>query len=451
MIQTEFSAALNQVCSERGLEAEKVLEAIEEALLTAYKKDHPDMVSGSEEFEVELNSETGEAKIIRDGEDVTPSGFGRIAAQTAKQIIFQRVREAEKEALAEEYREKVGAIVNGYVFRKDKKVVVLDLDRTQGIMPPSEQVPGENYKMNQQLKVLIAEVREGDRGPEVIVSRSRPEFVKELFILEVPEIDSGTVTIEGVAREAGQRTKIAASSASKNVDPVGSLVGQKGVRVQAVIRELGEEKIDIIEYSSSTEQFIANALSPADVNSVTLDEEKKTAQVEVPEDQLSLAIGKGGQNVRLAAKLTGWRIDIRGPEGEPLGGGTEGITSLEKLGLGTRVENRLEDGGVSTVEELAALSEEELVDLEGIGPKSVEKIEDALEEVELEENVEEATDESEGAEREEPEDKLEEAGESMAEGDELEVTEQKDDAAKEKENVEDSSEGKENAEQDSEE
>ncbi|MEA2020472.1 MAG: transcription termination factor NusA [Patescibacteria group bacterium] len=389
MIQTEFSAALNQVCAERGLEPEKVLEAVEEALLTAYLKDHPEVESESESFEVKLDPETGEARILKEGDDVTPSGFGRIAAQTAKQIIFQRVREAEKEALAGEYEKKIGAIVNGYIFRKDKGVVVLDLERTQGIMPPGEQVPGENYSLNQQLKVLVAEVREGPRGPEVIVSRSRPEFVKQLFVLEVPEIDSGTVVIEAVAREAGQRTKIAASSASKNVDPVGSLVGQKGVRVQSVIRELGHEKIDIIEYSADPARFIANALSPADVTSVVLDEETETATVSVPEDQLSLAIGKGGQNVRLAAKLTGWRIDIRGPEGQPLGSGVEGATSLEVLDLPTRVENCLEEAGFSTVEELASLSEEELSEMEGIGAKSIEKIVKALETADLEEAGEE--------------------------------------------------------------
>lgn len=394
MIQTEFSAALHQVCSERGLEPEKVLEAVEEALLTAYQKDHPEDYDGEAEYSVDLNPETGEARIYKNSEDVTPSGFGRIAAQTAKQIIFQRVREAEKEALAEDYREKVGTIVNGYVFRRDKGVVVLDLERTQGIMPSNEQVPGEDYSLNQQLKVLIAEVREGSRGPEVIVSRSRADFVKHLFVLEVPEIDSGTVTIEAVAREAGNRTKIAASSASKNVDPVGSLVGQKGIRVQSVIAELGDEKIDIIEYSSDTAQFIANALSPARVNSVTLDEDKNTATVEVPEDQLSLAIGKGGQNVRLAAKLTGWRIDIRGPEGE-LPGEEEAPSELEKLGLSTRVVNRLEEGGIVTQEQLEELSEEELSEIKGIGPKSVEEIEEALEDVELEEESEESEEDRE--------------------------------------------------------
>ncbi len=395
MIQTEFSAALNQVCAERGLEPEKVLEAVEEALLTAYLKDHPE-AEDEENFEVEVNSETGEARILKQGEDVTPSGFGRIAAQTAKQIIFQRVREAEKEALASEYEEKIGAIVNGYIFRRDKGVVVLDLERTQGIMPPSEQVPGENYSLNQQLKVLVADVREGPRGPEVIVSRSRREFVKQLFVLEVPEIDSGTVTVEAVAREAGQRTKIAASSASKNVDPVGSLVGQKGVRVQSVIRELGDEKIDIIEYSADPSRFIANALSPAEVTSVVLDEERETATVSVPEDQLSLAIGKGGQNVRLAAKLTGWRIDIRGPEGQPLGDKIVGEVPLEELELPTRVENCLEEAGFSTVEELAVLSEAELGEIKGIGSKSVEKIKEALETVDVEE-----VDEEEGEEKDE--------------------------------------------------
>ena len=377
MVQTEFSAALRQVCSERGLEPETVLAAVEEALLAAYRKDCPS--EDLEEVEVEVNPETGAAQVLRGEEDVTPSGFGRIAAQTAKQVILQRIKEAEKEALTEEYEQKVGGLTQGHIFRIENGVVILDLGKTQAIMPPQEQTPGEHYQLNQQIQVLIAEIREGGRGPEIIVSRQSPEFVRELFSLEVPEIDSGTVTIEKVAREAGRRTKVAASSSSENVDPVGSLVGQKGIRVQTVIRELGEEKIDIVEFSEDTTKFIANALSPAKVLKVSLDEERKTAIVEVPEDQLSLAIGKEGQNVRLAAKLTGWRIDIRGPEGEKVSGAdAKKVSELEKLGIGKRAANALSKAGITTKEKLAALSTEELTEIPGIGPKAIESIKEAL-------------------------------------------------------------------------
>lgn len=378
MVQTEFSAALHQVASERGLEPEVVLKSVEEALLAAYRKDHPG--EDLSEVEVTIDLETGEAKVLRGEEDITPAGFGRIAAQTAKQVILQRIREEEKDALIKEYEQKIGTIARGFIFRIDKGVVVLDLGKTQGIMPPREQVPGEDYQLNQQMQILIAEIREGPTGPEIIVSRSRSEFVKELFSLEVPEIDSGTVKIEKVAREAGRRTKVAASSTSENVDPVGSLVGQKGIRVQAVIRELGEEKIDIIEYSSEPEKFIANALSPAKVLDVTVNERRKTAVVEVPEDQLSLAIGKEGQNVRLAAKLTGWRIDIRGPEGKPLG---EKVVAeapeLTELGLSKRIVNKLQEARITTKEELEKKTEEELAEIKGIGPKAIESIKEALE------------------------------------------------------------------------
>ena len=320
----------------------------------------------------------GEARILRGEEDITPPGFGRIAAQTAKQVILQRVREAEKEAIIREYKQKIGTLINGYIFRIESGVVVLDLERAQGIMPPNEQIPGEDYQLNKQIKVLVSDVREGPRGPEIIVSRARPEFVERLFATEVPEIESGTVKIEAVAREAGRRTKIAASSSSENVDPVGSLVGQKGIRVQAVIKELGEEKIDIIEYNPEPENFIANALSPAKVSNVSINKKKKTATVEVPEDQLSLAIGKEGQNVRLAAKLTGWRIDIRGPRGAVPEEKSEEKSELEELELPKRIINRLQEAGITTKDQLEKLSDKELLEIKGIGPKAIEEISSKL-------------------------------------------------------------------------
>lgn len=236
--------------------------------------------------------------------------FGRVAAQTAKQVIIQRIREAEREIMFQEYKEKEGETVNGQVQRIEGRNVFIDLGKSIGILFPSEQIPGENYRTGQHVKVYLARVESDPKGPGLLLSRAHPEMVRHLFSLEVPEIFAGTVEIKAIAREAGSRTKIAVATSEEGVDPIGSCVGQKGTRVQAVIDELGGEKIDIIEWNDNAEKFISAALSPAKVLAVTLDEEERQALVKVPSDQLSLAIGKRGQNVRLAAKLTGWRIDV---------------------------------------------------------------------------------------------------------------------------------------------
>jgi N utilization substance protein A len=319
MAMSEFNAAINQVASERGIPVESVMESVRSALATAYKKDrkeHGEEVD-LESIVVDLDPDTGEVKVLKDGKDVTPSGFGRIAAQTAKQVILQKIRETEKEVITTEYRAKIGQLVVGQVFRIENGMVTLDLgkSRTQAIMPQNEQVQSEAYRANQRLKVLIKDIRESTRGPEIIVSRADPEFVAKLFEQEVPEINSGVVKIEAIAREAGSRTKMAVSSKDDKVDPVGSCVGQKGVRVQSIIAELFGEKIDIVPYSGSTEKFIASSLSPAKVTEVELVVDEHRAIVSVPEDQQSLAIGKEGQNARLANKLTKWKIDIKGMAG----------------------------------------------------------------------------------------------------------------------------------------
>ena len=244
------------------------------------------------------------------------SEYGRIAAQTAKQVIIQRIREAERDAMFEEYKEKEGEIVSGTVQRIEGRNVFVDLGKSAGVLFPSEQVAEENYRVGQRLKVYILKVEADPKGPGIILSRAHAEMVKKLFELEVPEIFSGAVEIKAIAREAGARTKIAVVSKEEGVDPIGSCVGQKGTRVQAIIDELGGEKIDIIEWNDDIEKFISAALSPAKVISIETDKDEKRAVVKVPEDQLSLAIGKKGQNVRLAAKLTGWKIDVMGMEGE---------------------------------------------------------------------------------------------------------------------------------------
>ncbi len=246
--------------------------------------------------------------------------FGRVAAQTAKQVIIQRVREAERESMFEEYKSREGEVVNGTIQRIEGRNVFLDLGKSVGVLFPSEQIEGENYRMGQHLKVLLVRVESDPKGPGLLLSRSHPDMVKHLFSLEVPEIYSGIVVVNAIAREAGSRTKIAVSTTQEGVDPIGSCVGQKGTRVQAVIDELGGEKIDIIEWNEDPKRFISAALSPAKVVSAELfdDENGKRAMVLVPADQLSLAIGKRGQNVRLAAKLTGWRIDVAAAEVAPI-------------------------------------------------------------------------------------------------------------------------------------
>lgn len=319
MAISEFNAAISQVATEKGITVESVLESVKSALATAYKKDRKEAGEDVEleEIVVDLNPDTGEVRILKDGMDVTPAGFGRIAAQTARQVMVQKIRETEKDVITLEFKGKIGQIVLGTVFRVEKGIVTLDMgkNRSQGVMPKNEQVPTEVYRINQRLKVLVKDIQETSRGTEIIVSRADPDFVVRLFEQEVPEIASGVVVIEAIAREAGSRTKMAVSSKDEKVDPVGSCVGQKGVRVQSIISELFGEKIDIVPYSDNLEKFIAASLSPAKVTEVELERKEKRAVVTVPEDQQSLAIGKEGQNARLANKLTKWKIDIKGVAG----------------------------------------------------------------------------------------------------------------------------------------
>jgi len=317
--RTEFASALNQICAERGIGLEAALDSIKAAVLGAYKKDFG--LEEGFEYLIELDSETGAAKILRypEGkpkkkEEVTPLGFGRIATQTAKQVILQKIREAEKAAIIEEYKRRIGTLVNGRVLRFDGPDIICDIGRGQGVMPPTEQVKSEDYHLNQRLTFYILDVRETTKGEQIIVSRAHEGLVEGLFRREVPEVASGAAEIKAIAREAGSRSKVAVFSTKPGVDPVGSCVGQKGVRVQAVINELSGEKIDVIQWNEDSAKFVAAALSPAENVKVKLDEEKKTALATVPKDQLSLAIGKDGQNARLAAKLTDWRIDIKSEE-----------------------------------------------------------------------------------------------------------------------------------------
>lgn len=324
--RTEFAQALKAIATERGLDADVILETIKQAIIAAYKRDAKERDGDEEdelEFDVELNSVSGEAKIFawpegkpKEKKNVTPPGFGRIAAQTAKQVIHQRIREAEKDSIMEEFSGRVGTLISGMILRFDGPDVRIDLGRSEGIMPASERAPNERLSANQRLTFLMKDIIETPKGKQIILSRADPEFVRKLFAREVPEVSSGSVEIRAIAREAGARTKIAVSSTQSGVDPVGSCVGQKGIRVQAATNELGGERIDIVPWSDKPEELIEAALSPAEGLSVSLNKKEETALVQAPEDQLSLAIGKDGQNVRLASKLTGWRIEIESLEGE---------------------------------------------------------------------------------------------------------------------------------------
>lgn len=328
--RTEFNQALRAIASERGLDADVILQTIREAYVAAYKRDAKDRGENTDnqDFEAEIDEVTGEAKILgweideegnptSDKKDVTPPGFGRIAAQTAKQVIHQKIREAEKGIMMDEYSNRVGTLVSGTVLRFDGANVRVDLGKSEALMPAEERVPSERLNPSQRLTFLLKAIEDSPRGKQIILSRVDPEFVMKVFAREVPEIASGSVEVKGVAREPGVRTKIAVYSSQSGVDPVGSCVGQKGVRVQSVTNELGGERVDIIPWTENAEEFIKGTLAPVEVSSVEVNKEQETAKVVVPSDQLSLAIGKDGQNVRLASKLTGFRIEVESLEPSP--------------------------------------------------------------------------------------------------------------------------------------
>lgn len=326
--RTEFSQALKAIASERGLDAGVILETIRHAYVAAYKRDAKERGEKVEGFDYEavIDPLSGEAKIFgwsvdeegnatSEKRDVTPPGFGRIAAQTAKQVIHQKIREAEKGVVMGEFEGRVGSLISGTILRFDGASVRVDLGKTEGYMPPEERIPTERLNPAQRLTFLLKAIEDGARGKQIILSRADDEFVRKVFAREVPEIASGSVEIRVIAREPGVRTKIAVFSTQSGVDPVGSCVGQKGVRVQAVTTELGGERVDIIPWSEDDEEFIRATLAPVEIVSIKIDKKAKTAVVVVPEDQLSLAIGKDGQNVRLAGKLTGYKIEVKAASG----------------------------------------------------------------------------------------------------------------------------------------
>jgi N utilization substance protein A len=381
----EFIQALEQIEKEKGISKAVLIDAINAALVSAYKKNF----GSSQNVEVSIDERTGDVKVISRktvveepecsitdisleearlispdiqlGEtiekEVTPKNFGRIAAQTAKQVVVQRIREAERGIIYEEFINRENELVNGMIQRREKNNIMIDLGRVEAVLPPTEQITTEDYNPGARIRVYIVEVKKTTKGPQIIVSRTHPGLVKRLFELEVPEIHSGLVQIKGIAREAGARTKIAVHSLDENIDPVGACVGPKGVRVQSVVNELKGEKIDIIKWSTNVEEFIGNSLSPAKVIKVITFDAEKAAQVIVKDYQLSLAIGKEGQNARLAAKISGWKIDIKSE---------------------SQVSEPLEDDNAETLEETVGDDSEEIME-ETVGDDNKEIVEGIME------------------------------------------------------------------------
>ena len=444
---TDFLAAINQIAAERNIDPNEVLEAIKSAVKTGFRRDYPEEEGVS--LDVDIDAVVGSIRVYANKKvvdhvtnkatqisladakklepklkiedhvqvDITPSGdFGRVAAQAAKQVILQKIRESEKESIMHEFKDKIGEIDYGIVQRLDGENVIFEIRRAIAIMPKEDRIPIEFYKPGSRLKILIKAIAETPRGKQLIVSRADPEFLKGLFKLEVPEILSGSVEIKAIAREAGSRTKVAVSSNAEGVDPIGSCVGQKGVRINAIMNELRfgnfEEKIDIILWDDDTSTFISNALSPAQVISVTITKaEDKQAKVIVPDDQLSLAIGREGQNVRLAAKLTGWYIDIEGEtikmndKGGKKGEKADEAATEEKpakksskkpakksaakkttkksakkadgLPFSAKINKALADGGIKTMAEVKKMIADG-TKVKGVGPKAIEEIKAGL-------------------------------------------------------------------------
>ncbi len=400
----ELLTVLEHIEREKGIDKEFLFKAIESALTSAAKK-----IIGNKDAEVVATIErsTGTIKIVSEGKEINSDEFGRIAAQTAKQVIIQKIREAERDIVFEDYLKRVGTITSGSVHRFEKGDIIIDLGKTEGILLKSQQCPKDRYKQGDRVRVLIQEVTKTSHGPQIILSRSDPVFVKKLFEIEVPEITESIVEVRAISREAGERTKIAVWSKDEKVDAVGACVGMRGSRVKDIVRELQGERVDIVRWSDDLKEYVKASLSPTEISEIKIDKAAKKIEVVVPDDQLSIGIGKHGQNIRLASRLIGWEMDIRGKEEkkkeaeevkakaleakEPASApaakeaevsdeakepkaskGEVKLTDLE--GVGPKVEKILRSAGYDTVEKVRALTVEDLVKLEGIGEKTAGKI-----------------------------------------------------------------------------
>lgn len=361
-MNNDIFQSLSYIEREKNIKKEVLIEMLKSALISACKKTYPN----HEEYSVDLDPLTGNIRIFRDDIEVQDPHFGRIAAQTARQVIMQKLREAERDVIFDEYDQRIGEIISGAVHRFDRRGIIVDLGKTEAILPHREQIPKETYKQGDNIRAYIVKVTKTPKGPEIILSRTEANFVKRLFELEVPEIHDGIVEIKGIVRDPGMRTKMAVYSYDDKVDCVGSCVGMRGQRVKNVVSELYGEKIDIVRWSSDDEIYIANALSPAELSEIKLDHKTKRCQIIVDDDQLSLAIGKKGQNIRLASKLTKWQFDIKGASQR------FSISDLE--GVGQKTEELLSEHGVKTVKDIIKLTVEDLEEIPGLGRKTAEKI-----------------------------------------------------------------------------
>lgn len=404
----DLLAILDSMGKERGIDREVLIEAVEAAILSASKKafesmpkarvsidrttgrigvfsnkevvakvTHPSREIGlTEAKEINPDLKIGETIEV----EVTHRDFGRIAAQTARQVIIQKIREAERDNIYREYETRQGEITNGAVERFEHGNVIIDLGNTEALLPQRERCPGENFRQGDRITAYILEVRKASRGPQIILSRTHPVLVRKLFELEVPEIHQGAVEIKSIAREPGERSKVAVSASMKNVDSVGACVGVRGTRIKSIMRELRGEKIDIVRWDEDLATFITNALSPAQIMDIKINEKEKESHIIASDEQLSLAIGKKGQNVRLAAKLTGWKINIRG-QSEAVRERKEAFLNLTKLpGVGRGLAEALSQAGFHSLKELAGAGIKKLTEVPGIGKKKAEKIQAAAKE-----------------------------------------------------------------------
>jgi N utilization substance protein A len=384
----ELLAIIEQIEREKGIKKEVLIEAVESALLSAARKAID--LKPEEELKIELDRSTGKIRAFRNKEEITAIDFGRIAASTARQVIIQKIREAEKEVVFSEFQGRVGEIVSGTVYRFDKGNIIIDLlGKAEGILLKREQSPKEEFRQGQRIRAYVVEVRKDNKGAQIILSRSHPNFVKELFELEVPEIYEGIVEIKSIARQPGERTKIAVFSNNDKVDSVGACVGMRGNRVRNIVNELQGEKIDIVRYNDDIKEYIKAALSPAKIAEIKLDKDNLKAEVIVDDDQLSLSIGKHGQNVRLACRLTGWELDIRtkamiGAEAEKEKAKEEKAkeekekekaVSLKDLpGVGEKTLAALKEAGFTDTEDILKADIKDLLKVKGIGQKKAEKL-----------------------------------------------------------------------------
>lgn len=390
MENNELMGILEQLERDKGIDKKILIEAVEAAVASAAKKILT--VGKEEDIKVVLNQKTGKLVAYAGDQEIRSSEFGRIAAQTAKQVVIQKIREAEKEVVYTDYQARMGEIISGAVYRFDKGNIIVDLGKTEALIPKREQSPKEEFRQGDRIRAYVLDVRKEARGPQIVLSRAHSSFVRRLFELEVPEIFEGIVEVKSIARDVGERTKIAVHSKDDKVDCVGACVGMRGSRVKNIVSELQGEKIDIVRYSSDIKEYIQAALSPAEISQIQLDYDDKKANIIVTDDQLSLAIGKHGQNVRLASQLVGWELDIYSfqqwkaleeegekdsASGSAQAGETEEVEEISVAsiaGVGKKLLKELEDKGFGSLEQLASASIEDLVEIKGLGKVKAEKL-----------------------------------------------------------------------------